>query len=331
MASTKRILGAIGLSGLALAGGYALARSAAKRREDVDLESADVPGSFVEIDGQRVHYVESGRGEPVLLIHGWNGSTFDMRYTIPELAQRYRVIALDLLGYGFSARPASGDYSAGGLASFADRVMDRLQIDRAVVLGHSMGGAIAMRLAVSYPRRVDRLVLVASATGDEMRRGRTAGMLIRPLLPVLTSLFLRRGIVRRALLGVVHDPALVTPEFVEGHFRPMRVKGHLRAQSKQLSDRRKDPPLDASQITQRTFIMWGEHDRVIPLSTGLRLAEEIPRANIAIIRSAGHLPLEEQPDECNKLLLQFLAQQPAAETPAVPSNGVAHESASPVS
>jgi pimeloyl-ACP methyl ester carboxylesterase len=259
-------------------------------------------------------------------MHGWNGSTFNMRYTIPELAQKYRVIALDLLGYGFSARPADGDYSIAGLADFVARVMDRLELERATVLGHSMGGAVAMRLALSHPVRVQRLVLVASATRSEMRRGRAFRMLMRPLLPLLAAAFLRRGTVRRTLLRIVHDPALVTPEFVEGHFKPLRVKGHLRSQAKQLSDRRKDPPLDHTQIRRPTLIMWGEHDRIIPLSTGLRLAEEIPNAQIAIIRSAGHLPLEEQPDECNKLLQQFL-DRPVESS----SNRVERESASRVS
>ena len=132
------------------------------------------------------------------------------------------------------------------------------------------------------------------------------------------------------MLGAVHDPALVTPEMLEGHFRPLRVKGHMRAQSKQLSDRRKDPPYDPRQIRQPALILWGEHDRVVPLSTGLELAEQIPNAELAIIRSAGHLALEEQPVECNRLLVQFLGRS-AEETPAASSNGVARESAAPIS
>jgi pimeloyl-ACP methyl ester carboxylesterase len=329
MPSLKSTVRALALTGVALVGLNALVRRAASKREDVDLETADVPGSFIDIDGRRVHYVDSGRGEPVLLIHGWNGSTFDLRYTIPELAQNHRVIAIDLLGYGFSARPADGDYSVGGLADFILRVMDRLHVDRATVLGHSMGGAIAMQFALRYPERVDRLVLVSSATPKEMLRARTLGLLVRPLVPLL-SLLLRESAVRRGLLAAVHDPALVTPEMLEGHFRPLRVKGHMRAQSKQLSDRHKDPPYDPRQIRQPALLLWGEHDRVVPLSTGLELAELIPNAQLAIIRSAGHLPLEEQPVDCNNLLMAFLSQ-PAPETPPASSNGVARESAPTVS
>jgi pimeloyl-ACP methyl ester carboxylesterase len=326
MSTFGRWLGVSALGLVALGGLNLLARRAAARREDIDPAVTEVPGSFIDVGGRRVHYVEAGAGEPVLLIHGWNGSTFDMRYTIAELSRYYRVVAVDLLGYGFSARPADGDYSVGGLADFVRQFTEALYLERATVLGHSMGGAIAMQYALRYPERVERLVLVSSATPKEMLRARTFGLLVRPLMPLITLAFVRRGAVRRGLIGVVHDPALVTDDMLEGHFRPLRVQGHMRAQAKQLSDRRKDPPYDLREIRQPTLILWGEHDRVVPLSTGRELAEHIPNAQLAIIRSAGHLALEEQPEECNKLLQAFLSQ--AAPAPSTQSNGVARESAS---
>jgi pimeloyl-ACP methyl ester carboxylesterase len=296
--------------------GYALyARRFVRRFEDLDQASARAPGSFMDIDGHRIHYVQAGQGDPVVLIHGWNGSTFDVRYVIPELAQRYRVVAIDLLGYGYSAQPADGDYSVAGLAEIVRRVMDRLGIKRAAVLGHSMGGAIAMWLALHDPELIERLILVDSATVKEMSRGRNWGLVLRPLLPLLAPVLLRKGTVRRSLRSAVHDPARVTPEALEGHLRPLRMKGHLRAQAKQLSDRRRDEAFDASRIRQPTLILWGEHDRWVPLSTGEELARLIPSARLVAIRSAGHLPLEEQPDLCNRELLDFLDEPARAATP----------------
>jgi pimeloyl-ACP methyl ester carboxylesterase len=291
---------------------YALyARRFVRRFEDLDPKMAGAPGSFIDIDGRSIHYVQAGQGDSVVLIHGWNGSTFDLRYVIPELAQRYRVVAIDLLGYGYSARPADGDYSVAGQGELVDRMMDRLGIKRAVVLGHSMGGAIAMWLALHYPERVQRLILVDSATVKEMSRGRNWGLVLRPLLPLLAPVLLRKRIVRRGLRSAVHDPARVTPETLEGHLRLLRMKGHLRAQAKQLSDRRRDEAFDAGQVRQPTLILWGEHDRWIPLSTGEELARLIPNARLVAIRSAGHLPLEEQPALCNRELLQFLGTSAA--------------------
>src|SRR3990172_12332306 len=151
-------------AGAALAGYAAYAWYAQRRFEDLEPESAGAPGMFVDIDGVRVHYVEAGRGDPVVLIHGWNGSTFSYRHTIPELAQNHRVVALDLLGFGYSGRPARADYSVTAQVRLVAGLMDRLDIPSAVVAGHSMGGGIAMRLALSHPERVERLVLVDSVS-----------------------------------------------------------------------------------------------------------------------------------------------------------------------
>jgi len=328
MPSLRRSLRALALVGIGLAGANLLVRRAAGRREDIELATTAVPGSVIDVDGRRVHYVEAGTGSPILLIHGWNGSTFDMRYTIAELSRQYRVIAPDLLGYGYSARPPDGDYSLAGQAAFVISLMDRLGIQRASVLGHSMGGAIAMQLALRHPERIDRLILVASATAHEMMRGRTIGLLARPIVPLATLLFVRESMVQRGLRRAVHDPEFVTPEVLEGHYRPLRMKGHMRASMLQLSDRRKDPPFDAREIRQPTLIIWGEHDRVVPLARGLELAEQIPNAQLAIIRSAGHLVLEEQPVECARALLPFLERP--LQRPAAPSNGGVHELTTPV-
>ena len=330
MPSLKRPLRILALAAGAFAGLNLLARYAASKREDLDPETADAPGSFLDIDGQRIHYIQAGQGEPVVLIHGWNGSTFTFRYTIPELAHRYRVVALDLLGYGYSARPADGDYSISAQAELVRRALDRLGIDRAALLGQSMGGAVAMRLALDHPERVERLILIGSATVKEMQRARSLGGVLNPLIPLAAAFALRRGVVRRAFRSLVHDPACVTPEALEGYYRPLRMKGHLRAIRKHLVDRLRDEPFDAGQIRQPTLILWGEHDRFVPLSAGRELAELIPNAQLAIIRSAGHLAHEEQPEECNRLLLEFLGRA-AREESAASSNGSVRESASPVS
>ncbi len=314
MSFRKQLLRVLTIASVPLTGYAVYARRFVRRFEDLDPETAGAPGSLIDIDGRSIHYVQAGEGDPVVLIHGWNGSTFDLRYIIPELAQRYRVVAIDLLGYGYSARPADGDYSVAGQGKLVARMMDRLGIERAAVLGHSMGGAIAMWLALHCPERVELLILVDSATVNEMFRGRNWGLVLRPLLPLLAPILLRKGIIRRGLRSAVHDPACVTPETLEGHLRLLRMRGHLRASAKQLSDRRRDEAFDAGRLRQPTLILWGEHDRWIPLSTGEELARLTPNARLVAIRSAGHLPLEEQPALCNRELFEFLGT-PAAVAP----------------
>jgi pimeloyl-ACP methyl ester carboxylesterase len=116
---------------------------------------------------------------------------------------------------------------------------------------------------------------------------------------------------------------------VKGYFRPLIVKGHMRSQAKQMKDREREQHYNPGAITQPVLVMHGEHDRVIPSETGDELAAQIPAAEIRVIRSAGHLPLEEQAAECNAILLQFLAR-PSDQMPGA-RNGALRESVFPIS
>ena len=318
MSTRDRALRIAACGGVAFASLSAYASYAARRFEDLEPESADVPGTFLDVDGVRLHYVEAGQGEPVVLIHGLNASTFSFRYTIPELAQSYRVVALDLQGFGYSERPAGADYSLTALAEQVARVMERLGIERATVVGHSMGGAVAMRLAIGFPERVARLVLVNSATDRLLGRGLRLSRLVQPVMPIAALFALqRRAFRRRALRLAVHDPAHVTPEVVEGSFRPRRVKGTLRALGAWLVDRGRDEPLAPERIAQPTLVLWGEHDRWLPPAEGEELARAIPNARLVLVPSSGHLPLEEQPNFCNRALLDFLRSPEASVAPTI--------------
>ena len=207
MSTRQQALRIAALAGAAFAGLSIYARYAVHRFESLEPDSAAAPGGFQDVNGTRIYYVQAGRGEPVVLIHGLNASTFSFRYIIPELAQHYRVVALDLQGFGYSARPAGADYSLTAQAELVRRAMERLGIERATVVGHSMGGAVAMRLAVRSPERVVRLVLVNSATDRQLRRGLRLGRLVRPFLPIAALFALQRiAVRRRALRRSVHDP-----------------------------------------------------------------------------------------------------------------------------
>ena len=299
-----------------LAALLAYARHAVRRFEHLDPESAGAPGAFLDVNGVHIHYVEAGEGDAVVLIHGLNASTFSFRHVIPALARSHRVVALDMKGFGHSARPSDGDYSLTEQARLVAGVMERLAIERAAVVGHSLGGAVAMRLALLAPERVSRLVLVDSASDRQMRSGLALAPLARPFFPVGALFTLHRLSVRRRLhQTAVHDPAYLTPEVLEGHFRPTQMKGHLRALGALMAHRRRDEPLAPERIQQPTLILWGEHDRWLPLSEGEELARLIPNARLLAVRSAGHLPLEEQPALSNRALLDFLrSTEPAGAT-----------------
>ena len=209
-------------------------------RPIVRLEDLAEPGDeFVELLGLQVRVRRAGQGEPaVVLLHGFGASVFSWRHVLPLLADERQVVAFDRPAFGLTSRPAPGewdpaDWPAGGpygpetQVELTMAVLDWLGVERAVLVGHSMGGAVAAATALAHPERVAGLVLVDSAvdmggppewiTGV----GRVPGN--RTWGPWLTHLLMSRGVA--TLKPFFADPATVTPDVVEGYTRPMRVPG----------------------------------------------------------------------------------------------------------
>jgi pimeloyl-ACP methyl ester carboxylesterase len=312
----NRALVLAGAGAAALAAGAVvvdrLAQRAIERFETLDPDTAELPGQRFWVRGVALHYVEQGQGFPVLLIPGFLGSTFSFRHTLPALAERFRAIAVDLPGFGYSDRGTHVEYSAGNWVSLLAEFLRRQGIGRAVVLGHSLGGGVAQRLAIEEPELVERLVLVGSISAAEPPRlpPRGTGRLYRMgqawVMP-------RRGAVRWFARQSAFDPTFMTDEVIEGYWRPSRLPGSAAVVRKMGYDLRRDGRLELSRIAAPTLLIWGEADRVVDLKVGRRLAAQIPQARLEIVERAGHLPLEEQPEVCNRLLLDFLGDLAAPE------------------
>jgi pimeloyl-ACP methyl ester carboxylesterase len=320
VASRKRIFlyAAVGLGTV-----WSYSKRAVRRWEDLDLAAATKPGQSVEVDGVHLHYVEAGSGPTLLLLHGLNGSTFSFRLLMPYLTPHFRTVALDIMGFGYSDRPQHRDYSLGAQARLLAGFLDALGVEKASVLGHSLGGAVAMHLALEFPERVDRLILASSASDSETRRGLRSSRLVRPLLPVVAAFTVQNQRFRRmSLRSACYDPAFITPEVIEGYMGPTRVRGHLRALGSLMVDRRKDLPLDPSTIKQPVLIIWGAADRWLPASHAGRLRTLIPNSRVRVIENSGHLVLEEQPEEAAHDIIDFLQE-------AVPLSGQQEVGASP--
>jgi pimeloyl-ACP methyl ester carboxylesterase len=311
MPSRRRVffLATIGALGTA----WSYSRRAVRRWEDLDLATVEKPGRLISVEGVELHYTETGQGPPILLIHGLNGCTFSFRHLAPLLSDGFRVLALDLMGFGYSERPPHADYSLVAQARLVSGFLDALGIEKASVLGHSLGGAVAMHLAVRFPDRVEKLILVDSASDSETRRGVRSARLSRPLLPVVAVFTVQNRRFRRmSLRSGFYDPALITPEIMEGYITPTRIRGHLRSLGNLMVDRRRDPALDPAAITQPTLIIWGAADRWLPATHGRRLQALIPNSRLVVIERAGHLVLEEQPEESARAIRGFLREESAA-------------------
>jgi pimeloyl-ACP methyl ester carboxylesterase len=267
---------------------------------------------FLRIGDQLVHVEMAGSGPPLVLVHGFGGSTYSWRRVMPRLAESFRVVAVDLSGFGYTQRPRdSARYTREAQGELVLAVMDALGFETAHLMGHSYGGGISLWIAWKHPERLRSLVLVDSSapTYSYDRRNRTASF--RPLTAFfLRTWMLRPSIVRKALLRSFYDDSLVTPELVQAYWERIRVEGVIDAYHGLTVPVR--GPVDTvvlEEIRVPTFVVWGAQDEVISMESGRRATARMPQAEFVVLEKAGHVPMEERPEELLGHVLSFLERQ----------------------
>jgi pimeloyl-ACP methyl ester carboxylesterase len=273
---------------------------------------------FVTVDGRKVNVVEIGAGERTMVfVHGLAGSWQNWLENLPHfVAAGYRVVAFDLPGFGDSEMPRD-KISIPGYGRFVDALLDRLGVGPAIVVGNSMGGFIGTELAIQFPERVDRLVLVSAAglTVEYQAHDRILGVL-RYTQRLLTAwggfigarsqAIAGRSRTRRMLMRlVVHDPERLPAPLVSEQLRGAGRPGFIDA-------------LDALThypIRERlggigcpTLIVWGTEDRLVPVRDADEFERLIPGARKVVWPETGHLAMLERPDAFNALLERFAAE-----------------------
>jgi pimeloyl-ACP methyl ester carboxylesterase len=271
---------------------------------------------------QRVSYRTAGSGPALLLLHGIANSSETWARVAPLLSEHFTVIAPDLLGHGQSATPR-GDYSLGAHASGARDVATALGHERVTVVGHSLGGGIAMQFAYQFPQRTERLVLVSSGG-----LGREVHMLLRAaslpgadyILPALTSQRLvglgreLGGLLAHVGLQLAGDLGVLARGFAElDNAGSRRAFLHtLRAVVEPGGQRVSATNRLGLAARLPTLIVWGEDDSIIPVAHGASAHEAMPGSRFVIFEGSGHLPQEAQPRRFAALLAEFCdATEPA--------------------
>ena len=267
---------------------------------------------FVEIDGRRVHYQEAGeKTNPALvLIHGFAASTLVWSNVFLALAQAgFRVIAVDLLGFGYSGKPRNGEYTIAGQASHLMRLLETLGVRRATLVGSSYGGAVAAWSALDHPQRVEKLVLVGPVANNQPLRYNLMRLFGSPVLGDVVSPLLigSRRLLRRRMKRVYDRHALMVDEKrVDARHFPLRASGTQRAIIRTVRGWDAERiSRDAHLIRQPTLLLWGENDIEIPLVNGERLHEQIPGSRLVVFLDCGHQPHEEYPEAFTKLVADF--------------------------
>ncbi|MEQ1763097.1 MAG: alpha/beta hydrolase [Pyrinomonadaceae bacterium] len=268
---------------------------------------------FVNVDGARVHFQEFGSAgdQPLVLIHGYTASTYVWRSVAPMLADSgFHVIAVDLLGFGFSEKPRWFDYSIDSQARMISRFMDRIGIGRAVLVGSSYGGAVAATLALDYGERVEKIVLVDAVCNNNLKNHPIlrvcslpgVGEAIAPFLADTKAFHRHR--MYRTLSPANHG--LISQERVDAIVRPLAAADahhSLLATSRNWHANR--ITYDAHLINQPTLLIWGEDDRVIPITDAYTLHDRILHSRLVILKHCGHVPMEEKSKIFAELVAEF--------------------------
>jgi pimeloyl-ACP methyl ester carboxylesterase len=272
---------------------------------------------FIDVDGIRVHYQEAGdRHAPAMvLIHGFASSTLVWSNVFLKLAEAgYRVIALDMLGYGYSAKPRNGEYTIAGQAKLLARLLDQLGIARAIFVGSSYGGAVAATCALDYPDRVEKLILVGAVNNNRPLEFTLMRLFGAPVFGDVVSPLLigSRRLLRRRMKRVYDQHSWVLDEKrVDARHLPLRAAGTQRAIIRTVRGWDAERiSRDAHLITQPTLLLWGENDLEIPLADGERLHAEIPGSRLIVLLNCGHLPHEEYPEAFTNVVIDFCKAQP---------------------
>jgi pimeloyl-ACP methyl ester carboxylesterase len=275
-----------------------------------DWSAKHARGKFIELDGLSTHYIEKGAGAPVILLHGFFFDTNMWNKSIDVLAEKYKVYAIDLWGFGYSTRePLDYGYTLYRRQLLA--FMDALGIEKASLIGQSMGAGTIMNFTIANRERVEKIVLV-NAAGMPNRlpfMGRLANL---PLVGEIL-LSMRGEFMRRMTLGntFLHRKELITEELFANVTRFHQIEGTTNVM---LTITRKDffQTLQNEIQTLGTLdvpmlIVWGRQEKSIPLATGEKLHGILSSSQFEVLDQAGHCSNMDQPERFNELVLKFLA------------------------
>jgi pimeloyl-ACP methyl ester carboxylesterase len=266
------------------------------------------------VDGVRLAYRDHGTGEPVVLVHGTPSHSYEWRDVVPYVeAAGFRVVVYDLLGYGLSERPVGRDTSVAAQTDLLEHLLDALGIDRATVVGHDIGGAIAQRLALARPERVRRLMIIDSVSYDSWPSSTWQEIIdedLEDFMSMPQEAF--NALLTRQLKMTVADEARMSAGVLQAYLAPHQsalgrvsffehqVRHYDSKYTEEISD-------ELPSLAMPVRILWGARDQWQPLRYARRLSDSIPDADMVVVPGAGHFLMEDAPERVAREIREFLA------------------------
>lgn len=284
-------------------------------RGDTPLETlkarwTDKTSRFVDVDGMQVHYREEGTGPAVLLLHGTSSSLHTWDGWTSVLRKNFRVVRLDLPGFGLTGPHPSRDYSLGSYASFLEHFVARIGLERFALAGNSLGGTIAWRYASSRPARVSALILIDSGGfSQSAKSGPIAFRVVHwPVLPEILVRVDPRSFVEDGVKKSYGDPARIRAETLDRYYELTLRPGNRQAFVDRMRTSYSDETALLRGLNLPTLVMWGGRDQVIPVETAKHFEREVKGARLIVYDDLGHIPMEEDAARTAADAVKFLSE-----------------------
>ena len=280
--------------------------------EELKKKYTDSYSSFVRVGGMEVHYRDQGKqidSTPIVLIHGTGSSLHTYDHWTKELAMNHRVIRMDLPGYGLTGAFPNRDYSYNNYVTFLKGFLEKIGVKSCVLAGSSLGGNIAWRFTVDNSEMVNKLILI-SAAGYPMKSKSIPLAFKIAQIPVIQNIFTfitPRFVAKASVENVYKNKTKVDEELVDRYFELTLRKGNRQAfvdRFKVKSDTISHKKIKL--INQRTLILWGEEDELIPSEMAYLFHDNLPDDTLVILKNVGHVPMEESPSESLMPVIEFL-------------------------
>jgi pimeloyl-ACP methyl ester carboxylesterase len=264
---------------------------------------------LIEIDGQKIHYRETGSGEPLILLHGVSSSLLTWDVWHKELSKDFRVISIDVPGFGISGPFLNDDYSYDNYMLFLEKLLTKLNIEKCYMAGNSFGGSLTYRFALKNPNKVKKIAIL-DASGFE-KSNNSIGFILSetPVISIFSHYFTPKPLIEMTVKDLYGDLSKLNYGVVNSYYELLLRKGNRQAFTKvlqQINDYDAELPKKLNQIKTPTLVLWGEKDNWYYPAIGKKFKSHITNSKLIVYSGVGHMPMEENPIESAKDFRDFV-------------------------
>ncbi len=286
-------------------------------KNDIPLEKlknkyTSPTSAFVDVYGMKVHYRDEGNKNdsiPLVLIHGTGASLHTWEKCVRSLKDSFRIITMDLPAYGLTGPNSDGIYTQEFYVKFIKEFLKTIKVDRCIIGGNSLGGAIAWNYTATYPSQVKKLILIDAAGYPMVSESKPIAFTIAqiPILKHILNYITPKILAKKSVMNVYYDPSLVTDTLVDRYYELFLRAGNRQAFMDRMNfSQYPDYIQKIRSINVQTMIIWGENDKLIPLENARKFQHDLPNDTLVIIPKTGHVPMEESTDRTTTAIRHFL-------------------------